>query len=66
MIGSRGLAALMIGAASLVSGAAYLAWPAWSAELVVVEVRGLGLKPGHEVGAVPDGVPRERHLLAEV
>ncbi len=49
MIGSRGLAALMIGAASLVSGAAYLASPAWSAELVVVEVRGLGLKPGQVI-----------------
>jgi hypothetical protein len=42
MIGSRMLAALTI-------GAAFLASPAWSAELVVVEARGLTLKPGQVV-----------------
>ena len=42
MIGSRVLAALTI-------GAAFLASPAWSAELVVVEARGLTLKPGQVV-----------------
>jgi len=42
MIGSRTLAALTI-------GAVFLASPAWSAELVVVEARGLTLKPGQVV-----------------
>jgi hypothetical protein len=42
MIGSRTLAALMMGAALLAS-------PAWSAELVVVEARGLTLKPGQVI-----------------
>jgi hypothetical protein len=42
MIGSRTLAALTVGAALLAS-------PAWSAELVVVEARGLTLKPGQVV-----------------
>jgi hypothetical protein len=42
MIGSRTLAALTIGTTLLAS-------PAWSAELVVVEARGLTLKPGQVV-----------------
>jgi hypothetical protein len=42
MIGTRTLAAFTIGVALLAS-------PAWSAELVVVEARGLTLKPGQVV-----------------
>jgi len=42
MMGFRTLTALMLGAALLAS-------PAWSAELVVVEARGLTLKPGQVV-----------------